>query len=50
MREIFLAGEETQKRAPLLRRVMANGATQRRKPFLQRVEHRSDRDGTVDVE
>ena len=39
MRQILLAGEEAQERAPLLRNMIADGAAQHRVAGLERVEH-----------
>jgi len=49
MRQIFLASEEAQKRPPLLRNLIANGAAQHRIAGLKRVKHRPLRDRTVDL-
>jgi hypothetical protein len=48
--EIFLAGEETQEGAPLLRDLIANRAAQHGIPRLKRIEHRALRDRTLDLE
>jgi hypothetical protein len=41
VRQIFLAGEESQERASLLRVMIANCPTQHRIAGLKRIEHRS---------
>ena len=50
VRQIFLAGEETQKRPALSRDVIANRPAQHRIAGLKRVEHRALRDRTFDFE
>jgi len=50
MRQIFLAGEESQKRPPLPRNLIANRPAQHRIAGLNRVKHRTKRDWTSDVE
>src|SRR5215471_8579188 len=50
MRQILAAGEEPDKRAALLRDMIADRPAQHRIARLQRVEHRALRDRTFDVE
>src|SRR5580698_1436743 len=50
VRQVFLAGEEAQKRSALSRGVIANGPTQHRIASLKRIEDRSLRDWMFDVE
>jgi len=49
MRQIFLAGEESQKRPPLLRNLIANRPAQHGISGLKRIKHRALRDRTSDL-
>jgi hypothetical protein len=50
VRQIFLAGEEAQKRPPLLRNLIADRPAQHGVASLQCVEDRALRDRTIDLE
>src|SRR6267142_212820 len=50
VREIFLAREEAQERAPLPRSVVADGAAQHGMTRLERIQDRVDGDGSLDLE
>lgn|ERR1700733_10705497 len=50
MRQIFLAGEESQKRPPLPRNLIANRPAQHGIASLKRVKHRRQRDRSYDFE
>ena len=50
MRQIFLAGEESQERPALLRAIVANGAAQHRIAGFERVQYRALRDRALDFE
>lgn len=50
MRQIFLAGEETQERPALPGNLIANGPAQHRIASLERVQQRAQRGRTFDIE